>query len=75
MFINTNKLQNKFNITELKFINTIRLQNVISKYIKSQNIVTKKLIRPHVLCDVAVVLYNDKKQKAFTICLVKIMLK
>ena len=31
--INTNEFQNKFNITELNFINTIRLKNVITKYV------------------------------------------
>ena len=75
MFINTNALQNKFNITELNFINTIRLKNVITKYVKSQKMDIKELIRPYVPCDVAVVLYNDKKQKAVTSCLVKTMLK
>ena len=35
----------------------------------------KELIRPYVPCDVAVVLYDDKKQQAFTSCLLKIMLK
>ena len=65
MFINTNELQNKFNITEPNFINTIRLKNVITKYVKSQNMDIKELIRPYVPCDVAVVLYNDKKTKGF----------
>ena len=72
MFINANKLQSKFNITELNFINTIRLKNSIAKYVKSQNMDINELITPYVPC---YVLYNDKNQKAFTGCLVKTMLK
>ena len=65
MFINPKELENKFNINEQNFINIIRLEKIITKYVKSQHTEIKELIRPHVPCDVAIVLCNNKKTKGF----------
>ena len=65
MSLDTKETQNKFNITEVNFLNAVRIQTTVKKYIKSQNIEIRELTRPHVPCEVAVILYNNKKTKGF----------